>query len=188
MKLPIYLYGHPVLRKKTLPVEPDYPELKKFVDDMFETMDNSEGVGLAAPQVGRSDRIVVVDGTVVADTYPECEGHRFAIINPELEILDGDPVSRPEGCLSLPGINEDVKRVENIRLKWLDENLSPHENIFTGFMARIIQHELDHLEGEVFTDHISGIRKQLIRGKLNNIVNGRTSADYPVRHAPSRKH
>lgn len=187
MKLPIYLYGHPVLRKKAEPIERDYPELKKFVADMFETMDNSEGVGLAAPQVGRADAIVVVDGNPVAEHYPECEGHRFAIINPELEVLEGEEISRPEGCLSLPGVNEDVKRVENIRLRWFDEDFKEHEAEFTGFMARIIQHELDHLEGEVFTDHISGIRKQLIRGKLNNIVNGKTGADYPVRHAPRRK-
>lgn len=187
MKLPIYLYGHPVLREPAQPITKDYPELKQFVSDMFETMDNSDGVGLAAPQVGRSDAIVVVDGNVLADTFPECEGRRFAIINPELEVLDGEEISRAEGCLSLPGVSEDVKRVENIRLRWVDEDFKEHEEVFTGFMARIIQHELDHLEGEVFTDHISGIRKQLIRGKLNNIVTGKTRAEYPVRYAPRRK-
>lgn len=183
MKLPIYLYGHPVLRKKAEPIDPDYPDLKKFVADMFETMDNSDGVGLAAPQVGRSVQIVVIDGSPLAENFPECEGKRFAIINPELEILGGEPVSRAEGCLSLPGINEDVKRVENIRLKWVDENFEAHDEVMTGFLARIVQHELDHLEGQVFTDHLSGIRRQLIRSKLNNIVTGKTRADYPTRTA-----
>lgn len=187
MKLPIYLYGHPVLRKKAEPITKDYPELKKLVADMFETMDNSEGVGLAAPQIGRADRIVVVDGSALAETYPECADSRMALINPEVEVLDGENVCRLEGCLSLPGISEDVKRVENIRLRWLDEDFQPHEKVFTGFMSRIIQHEVDHLEGQVFTDHISGIRRQLIRGKLNNIVTGKTRADYPTRTAPKRK-
>lgn len=183
MKLPIYLYGHPVLRKTAEPITKDYPELKKFIADMFETMDNSEGVGLAAPQVGRADRIVVIDGTPLAEDFPECADSRMALINPELEILDGEVVSRAEGCLSLPGINEDVKRVEHIRLRWLDEDFNEHEKEISGFLARIVQHELDHLEGQVFTDHISGIRKQLIRSKLNNIVTGKTRADYPTRSA-----
>ena len=187
MKLPIYLYGHPVLRKKAEPITKDYPELKKFIEDMFETMDNSDGVGLAAPQVGRSDRIVVIDATAVAESFPECEGRRFALINPEYEVLEGDKVSRSEGCLSLPGISEDVKRVENIRLKWYDENFELHEEVMTGFLSRIVQHELDHLEGQVFTDHLSGIRKQLIRSKLNNIVTGKTRADYPTRSASGKR-
>ena len=186
MKLPIYLYGHPVLRKNAEPIQADYPDLKKFVADMFETMDNSDGVGLAAPQVGRTDRIVVIDGNPVAETYPECAGKRLALINPELEILEGEEVSRPEGCLSLPGITEDVKRVENIRLRWRDEDWVEHEEVMTGFLARIVQHELDHLEGQVFTDHLSGIRKQLLRSKLNNIATGKTRADYPTRTARNR--
>ena len=183
MKLPIYVYGHPVLRQQAQPVSPDYPDLKKLVADMFETMDNSDGVGLAAPQIGRADRIVVIDGSPLADNYPECAGKRFAVINPELEILEGETVARPEGCLSLPGINEDVKRVENIRLRWVDEDFNPHEEVMTGFLARIVQHELDHLEGRVFTDHISPIRRQLIRSKLNNIATGKTRAEYPTRTA-----
>lgn len=187
MKLPIYLYGHPVLRKQAEPISADYPDLKKLVADMFETMQNSDGVGLAAPQIGRAVQIVVVDGTPVADIFAECQDMRFAIINPQLQILDGEEVSRAEGCLSLPGISEDVRRVEHIRLTWKDEDFNEHEREFTGFAARIIQHELDHLDGKVFTDRISGIRKQLIRGKLNGIANGRITAEYPVRTAP-RKH
>jgi len=187
MKLPIYLYGHPVLRKTAQPITPDYPELKKFIADMFETMDNSDGVGLAAPQVGRADRIIVIDATPLAENFPECEGRRFALINPEVEVLDGETVSRAEGCLSLPGLSEDVKRVEHIRLHWLDENFVEHDEEMSGFLARIVQHECDHLEGHVFIDHLSGIRKQLIKSKLNNIVTGKTGADYPVRYADGKR-
>lgn len=184
MKLPVYLYGHPVLRKKSTDITPDYPELKKLVADMFETMYASEGVGLAAPQIGRNDRIVVIDADPVGDSFPECAGRKFTLINPVVEVLDGEMCSRAEGCLSLPGLSEDVKRVEHIRLSWVDEDFNPHSEEFSGFLARIVQHECDHLEGKVYIDHISPIRKQLIRSKLNNIVNGKTRCDYPVKYAP----
>ncbi len=127
MKLPVYLYGHPVLREISEDITPDYPGLKQLVADMFETMYASDGVGLAAPQIGRNDRIVVIDASPVAENFPECDGWKKALINPEIEILDGDMVSRSEGCLSLPGLSEDVKRVEHIRLRWLDEDFQPHE-------------------------------------------------------------
>lgn len=184
MKLPVYLYGHPVLRKQSTDITPDYPELKKLVADMFETMYASEGVGLAAPQIGRNDRIVVIDADPVGDSFPECAGRKFTLINPVVEVLDGEVCSRAEGCLSLPGLSEDVKRVEHIRLSWVDEDFNPHSEEISGFLARIVQHECDHLEGKVYIDHISPIRKQLIRSKLNNIVNGKTRCDYPVKYAP----
>ena len=187
MKLPVYLYGHPVLRGTSEDIEPDYPDLKKLVADMFETMYASEGVGLAAPQIGRNDRIVVIDASPVAENFPECDGWKKVLINPEIEILDGEKISRSEGCLSLPGISEDVKRVEHIRLCWLDEDMQPHEEEISGFLARIVQHECDHLEGMLYIDHISPIRKQLIRSKLNNILTGRIRCDYPVKYAPRRK-
>ncbi len=187
MKLPVYLYGHPVLRKPTTDVPADYPDLKQLVEDMYETMYASDGVGLAAPQIGRALRLVVVDGSPLAENFPECADSKMAIINPELEILDGEKETRSEGCLSLPGLSENVGRVEHIRLKWLDEDLQPHEQEFTGFLSRIIQHELDHLEGKLYIDRISPIRKQLIRGKLNNIVTGKTRCEYPVRYAPKKK-
>ena len=183
MKLPVYLYGHPVLRKQSTDITPDYPELKKLVADMFETMYASEGVGLAAPQIGRNDRIVVIDADPVGDSFPECAGRKFTLINPVVEVLDGEVCSRAEGCLSLPGLSEDVKRVEHIRLSWVDEDFNPHSEEISGFLARIVQHECDHLEGKVYIDHISPIRKQLIRSKLNNIVNGKTRCDYPVKYA-----
>ena len=186
MKLPVYLYGHPVLRKQSTDITPDYPELKKLVADMFETMYASEGVGLAAPQIGRNDRIVVIDADPVGDSFPECAGRKFTLINPLVEVLDGEVCSRAEGCLSLPGLSEDVKRVEHIRLSWVDEDFNPHSEEISGFLARIVQHECDHLEGKVYIDHISPIRKQLIRSKLNNIVNGKTRCDYPVKYAPKK--
>lgn len=187
MKLPVYLYGHPVLRNESEDIAPDYPDLKNLVDDMYETMYASEGVGLAAPQIGRNDRIVVIDADPVAETHPECAGRKLTLINPEIEILDGEKVSRSEGCLSLPGLSENVSRVEHIRLKWVDENFVAHEEEISGFLARIVQHECDHLEGMLYIDHISPIRKQLIRGKLMNIISGRIRCDYPVKYAPKKK-
>ena len=160
MRLPVYLYGHPVLRKTAAPISRDYPELKELIENMFTTMYASEGVGLAAPQIGRSDRIVVIDADPVKDSFPECEGRKFVLINPEIEVLDGEAVSRGEGCLSLPGLSENVSRVENIRLRWVDENFEPHEEVITGFLARIVQHECDHLEGKLYIDHNTMIRKQ----------------------------
>ena len=187
MNLPVYLYGHPVLREIADDVTPDYPDLKTLIADMFETMYTSEGVGLAAPQIGKSIRLVVIDADPLAETFPDCAGKKLVLINPEIEVLDGDKVTRAEGCLSLPGLSEDVKRVENIRLNWLDENFVEHEEVITGFLARIVQHECDHLEGMVYIDHISPIRKQMIRRKLANIVEGRVSCEYPVRYAPRRR-
>ena len=187
MKLPVYLYGHPVLRNISQPVKADYPDLKILVANMFETMYASEGVGLAAPQIGRNDRIVVIDSDPVGETFPECVGRKFTLINPEITILDGDPVSRAEGCLSLPGLSENVSLVEHILLKWVDEDFNSHEEELSGFLARIVQHECDHLEGKLYIDHISLIRKQLIRTKLHNIVEGRIRCEYPVKFAPKKR-
>ena len=184
MLLPIYLYGHPVLRAETEEITPDYPDLKKLIADMWETMYNSEGVGLAAPQIGRSIRLIVLDGSVLGDDFPECKDSKMVLINPELDVIeDMDPVSRAEGCLSIPGLSENVKRVEHVRLNWLDEDFVEHEKEFTGFLSRIIQHEFDHLEGEVYTDHISPIRKQLVRSKLSNIAKGKVRCDYRTKAA-----
>lgn len=187
MKLPVYLYGHPVLRNVSEDIDADYPDLKKLIADMYETMYVSEGVGLAAPQIGRNDRIVVIDADPVAETHPECAGRKMTLINPEVEVLDGETVTRGEGCLSLPGLSENVNRIEHIRLKWMDENFVAHEEEISGFLARIVQHECDHLEGKLYIDHISPIRKQLIRSKLNNIITGKTRCDYPVKYAPKKK-
>ena len=187
MKLPVYLYGHPVLRKVSEEIAPDYPDLKKLIEDMYTTMYASEVVGLAAPQIGRNDRIVVIDADPVAESFPECAGRKLTLINPEIEILEGESVTRGEGCLSLPGLSENVSRVEHIRLRWVDEDFNQHEEEMSGFLARIVQHECDHLEGKLYIDHVSLIRKQLIRGKLNNIIEGKVRCDYPVRYAPKKR-
>lgn len=182
MNLPIYLYGNPVLRRKADELTPDYDGLQQLVADMYETMYNSEGVGLAAPQIGRSIRLVVIDATPVADSFPECDGRKLTLINPVIEVLDGPVLSRSEGCLSLPGMSENVPRVEHILLKWVDENFEPHSEEISGFLARIVQHECDHLEGMMYIDHTSPIRKQLMKGKLNKILQGKVACDYPVRY------
>ncbi len=150
-------------------------------------MYDSEGVGLAGPQIGLAERIVVIDADPVKDSFPECEGRRFTLINPEVEVLDGDTVTRAEGCLSLPGLSENVPRVEHIRLRWVDENFQPHEEEISGFLARIVQHECDHLEGKLYIDHISMIRRQLIKSKLNGILTGRVRCAYPAKYVPRKK-
>ncbi|MBD5228179.1 MAG: peptide deformylase [Bacteroides sp.] len=184
MKLPVYLYGTSVLRAETEEITPEYPELAKLIEDMWETMYASDGVGLAAPQIGRSIRLIVIDGSVLAEDFPECADSKMVLINPELDVIeDQEPVSRAEGCLSLPGLSENVKRVEHVRLNWLDENFEEHEKDFYGFMSRIIQHEYDHLEGKVYTDRIAPIRKQLIKSKLSNIAKGKVNCGYRVKAA-----
>ena len=187
MKLPIYIYGHPVLRRETQEVKPDYPELPKLVDDMFETMYAADGCGLAAPQVGLSIKLVVIDTDVLKDNYPECANRKMVLINPEIEILDGEPVSNSEGCLSLPGLSENVSRVEHIRLRWLDENFQPHEEEMHGFLSRCVQHEVDHLNGKVYMDHVSATRKLLIRNKLRNLAEGKVSCDYKIKTAARKR-
>lgn len=168
-----------MLREETEDIEPGYENLKQLIADMYETMYHSDGVGLAAPQIGKSISVIVIDGSPLADSFPECKDFKLTLINPELLVIeDEDPVSRAEGCLSIPGVNENVKRYEHVLLRWQDEDFQPHEQEFRGFASRIIQHEFDHLLGEVFTDHISPIRKQLIRTKLNNIAHGKVRCDY----------
>lgn len=184
MILPVYLYGTSVLRQEAEEITPEYPDLKKLIDDMWETMYNSEGVGLAAPQIGKAIRLIVIDGSPMAEDFPECKDARMVLINPELEVIeDQDPVTRAEGCLSLPGLSENVRRVEHVRLNWLDENFVEHEEDFHGFLSRIIQHEYDHLEGMVYTDRIAPIRKQLIKSKLSNIAKGKVRCSYRVKGA-----
>ncbi|MDE6514228.1 MAG: peptide deformylase [Muribaculaceae bacterium] len=187
MKLPIYIYGHPVLRRATEPVTPDYPNLPALIDNMFETMYAAEGCGLAAPQVGLSIKLVVIDVDVLKESNPECAGRKFVLINPEVEVLDGEEVTRAEGCLSLPNLSENVNRVEHIRLRWLDENFQPKEEEMSGFLARCVQHEVDHLNGKVYMDHVSATRKLLIRNKLRNLMDGKFSCDYRVKTAARRK-
>lgn len=182
MILPIYLYGHPVLRKVSEEITPDYPNLKELIDNMKATMYASDGIGIAAPQVGLNIRLICIDVDVLKESYPELKEKNYVLINPKLEVIeDGNKTNREEGCLSLPGIHESVPRIEKIHVTWVDENFEPHDEIIEGYLARVFQHEYDHLEGHVFIDHISAIRKQLIRNKLRNIVDGKVICDYRTR-------
>ena len=178
MILPIYLYGQPVLRKEAEDVPRDYPELKQLIDNMFETLVQAEGCGLAAPQVGLGLRLFIVDGTELAEDYPECANFKKVFINPEMIERSEEKITYSEGCLSLPGISENVIRPQKIRIRYYDENWQEHEDELSGFDARIVQHEYDHLEGNVFTDRISPIRRQFVNGKLQKIAKGKTMGKY----------
>lgn len=181
MILPIYVYGQPVLRKVAEDINPDYPNLKELIDNMFETMDNADGVGLAAPQIGLPIRVVTVDLDVLSEDYPEFKGFRKVYINAHILETSDDLVSMEEGCLSLPGIHESVKRSNKIRVKYLDENLVEHDEVVEGYLARVMQHEFDHLEGKMFIDHLSSLRKQMIKGKLNAMLKGKAHCTYRVK-------
>ena len=178
MLLPIYLYGQSVLRKKAADVPADYPELKTLADNMFQTMTKANGVGLAAPQVGLALRMLVVDGTVLSDDFPECEGFRRCMINPVVVEQSVETNTRDEGCLSIPGIYESVKRPDWIVIRYLDTDMVEHEERLTGYAARMALHEYDHLDGTMFVDHLSALRKQLIKNKLSAIIKGKVNCSY----------
>ena len=181
MILPIYVYGQPVLRKIAEDITPDYPNLKELISNMFETMDHADGVGLAAPQIGLPIRVVVIDLDVLSEDFPEYKGFRKAYINAHIHEVAGDEEDMEEGCLSLPGIHENVKRFNRIHVTYLDENLEEHDEIVEGYLARVMQHEFDHLEGKMFIDHISALRKQMIKGKLNAMLKGKAHCNYKTK-------
>lgn len=178
MIYPIYIYGSPVLRKECEDITPDFPDLKKLVADMFDTMYASEGVGLAAPQIGKSLRLFVVDTSPFAQYDPTAGNYKRAFINPEIVDESDEEVLMNEGCLSLPGLHEDVYRPEKITIRYLDENFEEHEEELERWPARAVQHEYDHIEGMVFTDRLAPLRKTLIRNKLNNMAKGKYEASY----------
>ena len=186
MILPIYIYGQPVLRKVAEDITPDYPELKQLIDDMWETLAESEGIGLAAPQIGRAIRLSVIDLDVISDDLPEYKGFRQVYINPHIiEADDTNTNTSEEGCLSLPAIHEKVTRPTRIHVKWMDEEFQQHDEWVDGYLARVMQHEFDHLEGHMFIDHISPLRRQLIKNKLKALTQGRYRCSYktkPVRY------
>lgn len=187
MILPIYTYGQPVLRKVAQDIPTDYLGLQELIGDMFETLAASEGVGLAAPQIGKAIRVVVIDLDVLKEDLPEYAGFRHAYIN--AHILDYDDKSKKEtmeeGCLSIPGLHENVTRPTRIHVSYLDENLQPHDEWVDGYLARVMQHEFDHLEGVMYVDKVTPLRKQLIRNKLRAILQGKFSCSYRVK--PIRK-
>ena len=181
MILPIYLYGQPVLRKVAEDITPDYPELKSLIESMFDTMHQAEGIGLAAPQVGLAIRLVVVDLDVLSEDFPEFKDFRRVYINAHIIETSDETDTMEEGCLSLPGIHEKVTRSSRIHVQYLDENFVEHDEWVEGYLARVMQHEFDHLEGKVFSDRISMLRRQMNKTKIGNLAKGRVACGYKTK-------
>ncbi len=189
MIYPIYIYGEGVLAKKAEPISRDYPELDKLISDMFETMDNAHGVGLAAPQIGKSLRLFTADASALQEDYPEeqLEGFRLAFINPQIISRSEETWKFEEGCLSIPGIRESVQRPSWITMRYQNTDFQEVEEKFDGIKARIIQHEYDHVEGILFTDIISPLKKSLLSSKLIALKKGKVNAKYPVRSSIKKR-
>ena len=188
MILPIVAYGDPVLKKRAKEVTADYPDLKSFITNMYETMYGAYGVGLAAPQIGLSVRIFLVDTAPFAEDESYSEAERKALksfkktfINPEILEETGEEWAFNEGCLSIPNVREDVLRKPHIKIRYQDENFKTHTEEFDGLIARVIQHEYDHIEGVLFTDKVSSLKKRLLKSKLASISKGKISVDYRMR-------
>ncbi|MEP3387097.1 MAG: peptide deformylase [Reichenbachiella sp.] len=184
MIYPIVVYGDPVLKREADEIEEGSIDVIKLRDDMFETMYEASGIGLAAPQIGKSIRMFVVDGSPLEEEG--MENFKKVFINPEIVWEDGDKWNFEEGCLSIPGIREEISRHAKLRINYLDENFVEHEEEFDGMKARIIQHEYDHIDGILFTDYLSPFKKRVLKGKLNNISKGKCDADYKIK-LPSKK-
>lgn len=193
MILPIVAYGDPVLKKKASDISPDYPDLKNLIADMFETMYNAAGVGLAAPQIGKSIRLFIVDASSFAEDEDATEEEKKLIdykkvfINPVITKEEGEPWGFNEGCLSIPGIREEVFRKEKITIEYLDENFTSHKDTVDGIAARIIQHEYDHIEGTLFVERISLLRRQMIKRKLDEISKGLIETKYKMRFPKTKR-
>lgn len=187
MILPIRAFGDPVLRKTGKDIDKDYPELQELVDNMFDTMQSANGIGLAAPQIGLDIRLFVIDITPLADDEDyediadEPKHFKKVFINARILEEKGDEWKFNEGCLSIPDVREDVKRKETIVIDYYDENFEHHRDTFSDIRARVIQHEYDHIEGILFTDHLSPLKKKLVKGKLNKIAHGDISVNYKMR-------
>ena len=188
MILPIVAYGHPVLRKVARDILPDHPGLEKLIEDMWETMYASNGVGLAAPQVNKDIRLFVADTAQMFSgmnedeqkEYPDAPGIKAVFINAHIVQLEGDEWPYNEGCLSIPKIREDIYRNEKVTLQFRDHNFEPHIISFTGLSARVILHEYDHIEGKLFIDYLSPLKRKLMKGKLNDISKGKIKVDYKM--------
>jgi peptide deformylase len=180
MVMPIYVYGQPVLRKKAVEIPADYPGLNELLENMWETM-KSDGVGLAAPQIGKSIRLFIIDATPFAEDFPEADGFKKVFINPVILERKGENEKFNEGCLSLPGIREDIMRKNEIRIKYYDEKFKLHEQDFSGIKARIILHEYDHLEGKLFIDLLSPIKRRLLKARLDAIMIGKVEVKYKIK-------
>jgi peptide deformylase len=188
MILPIVAYGHPVLRKVAMDIMPDHPGLEKLIADMWETMYASSGVGLAAPQVNKSLRLFVIDTEQIfnnmedeeKEEYPDVPGFKGVFLNAHIVELNGNEWPYNEGCLSIPKIREDIYRQEKVTLQFRDQDFNSHIRTFRGITARVILHEYDHIEGKLFIDHISALKRKLMKGKLNDISKGKISVDYKM--------
>ena len=187
MILPITAYGSPVLKKKGEDITPDYPKLKELIENMWETMYEAQGVGLAAPQIGLSVRLFLVDADPFSNEEPGLEGFKKVFINPVILEESGEEWDFNEGCLSIPDVREDVSRKPNIKIKYQDENFVEHTEEYEGLAARVIQHEYDHIEGVLFTDLLSPIRKRMLKGRLSNIEKGKISVGYRMRFPNAKR-
>lgn len=194
MILPIVAYGDPVLRKVGKEIDKEYPQLEKLIADMKETMYNASGVGLAAPQIGKDIRLFLIDASPFADDEElseddrkVLEGFNRVFINAKIVKEDGDEWAFNEGCLSIPSINEDVFRKETITIEYQDENFEKHTEVLSGLPARVFQHEYDHIEGVLFTDKLSSLKKRLIKKKLENISKGKVNAGYRMRFPNAKR-
>ncbi|HEY0262224.1 MAG TPA: peptide deformylase [Chitinophagales bacterium] len=181
MVLPIIAYGDPVLRKKGEEITKDYPNLEKLIDDMFETMERSRGVGLAAPQIGKAIRLFVIDSTAMYDDGEEDKGLREVFINAKIIDETGEEWRFEEGCLSIPTIREEVSRQPKIVIQYYDRNFNFKEAKFDDMTARVIQHEYDHIEGKLFIDHLKPLKKQLLKSKLERISKGQVDVSYKMK-------
>ena len=188
MVFPIVAYGHPVLRKVAVDILPDYPELDKFIEDMWETMYGSNGVGLAAPQVNKNIRLFVMDTVQMFNnmeeeekvTYPDAPGVKAVFINAHLVELEGEEWPYNEGCLSIPKIREDIYRHEAVTIQFRDEDFGSQIQTFTGLSARVLLHEYDHIEGKLFIDHLPALKRKLMKGRLADITKGKVDVDYKM--------
>lgn len=181
MILPVTVYGDPLLRKETKLISKNHPGLNDLIGNMFETMYSADGVGLAAPQVGLTIRLFIVDATPAADEEPELKNFKKVFINPRVLETKGEPWEMEEGCLSLPNIRENVIRDEEVTINYFDENWVEKTETYHGFAARVILHEYDHLLGKLFIDYVSPLRKKLLKGKLLAISKGRSNAKYRIK-------
>ena len=180
MILPIAAYGHPVLRKVAEDIDPDYPGLNELIENMFETMYSAEGVGLAAPQVNQGIRLFIIDANPYAEEHPELKDFKKVFINAEIIEESGEEFVFNEGCLSIPKIREDVVRKPRIRIQYQDTDFNEHDEIYEGIIARIIQHEYDHIEATLFVDRINPLKKMLLKKKLADITNGNIDVEYKM--------
>ena len=187
MILPIRAFGDAVLRKKAHNIDKDYPELATLIDNMFETMNGANGIGLAAPQIGLDIRLFIIDVSPLAededyaDIADELKDFKKVFINAKILEESGEEWKFNEGCLSIPDVREDVKRKSIIKIEYYDENFTKHTEVFQDIRARVIQHEYDHIEGILFTDHLSPLKKKIVKGKLQKIANGDVGVSYKMR-------